>query len=235
MSAELIRYSIREWPRSERPRERMQDLGPAALSTAELLAVLVSSGAPGRSALEVARELLGPSGSLRDLAERSPVQLTGIRGVGEAKALRVVAALELGRRVAREPARRRPRIGGPGDVVALMGPVMEPLRQEVFSVLLLNSQNEVLKELALFRGSLTASLVHPREVFRPAVIEAAGAVLFIHNHPSGTPQPSGEDRRLTRQLVEAGLLLGIPVLDHVILGEAGRYFSFAEAGLIKAG
>lgn len=226
---------IKEWPISERPRERLWTAGPGALSVRELLAILIGSGTQGRSAVSIAGELLGESnGSLRRLAASTPGELVRIRGIGRAVAARLSAALELGRRLAREEPEERPRIRGPGDVYERCAPSLRDSAQEEFRVLLLNAQHAVLREILVTRGTLDASIVHPREVFKAAVIENAAAIILVHNHPSGDPFPSPEDRSITRQLAEAGRMMGIPVLDHIVIGD-GRYVSFVEAGLMAGG
>lgn len=225
--------ALKEWPTPERPRERMRALGPAALSARELLALLVGSGGDGRSAVDVAGALLqGADGSLRRLSAMPLTLLERTEGVGPALAARVAAALELGRRLAREGPEERNRISGPRDVYDRCAPQMRDLVQEEFRILLLNTQHAVVRELVVTRGTLDASVVHPREVFRPAVTESAAALILVHNHPSGDPAPSPEDRRVTRQLADAGAILGIPVLDHVVIGDA-RYISFVEAGILE--
>lgn len=226
---------IKEWPVHERPRERLWTAGPGALSVRELLAILIGSGTQGRSAVSIAGELLGESnGSLRRLAASTPSELVRIRGIGRAVAARLSAALELGRRLAREEPEERPRIRGPGDVYERCAPSLRDSAQEEFRVLLLNAQHAVLREILVTRGTLDASIVHPREVFKAAVIENAAAIILVHNHPSGDPFPSPEDRSITRQLAEAGRMMGIPVLDHIVIGD-GRYVSFVEAGLMAGG
>jgi DNA repair protein RadC len=195
----------------------------------------VGSGTEGRSALDVAENLLQEAGgSLRRLAARPVAELRQTRGVGAAVAARVAAALELGRRLAREGPLERGRIRGPSDVYERCAPALRDLLHEEFRVLLLNTQHAVLRELLVTRGILDASVVHPREVFKPAVAESAAALILVHNHPSGDPAPSAEDREVTRQLAEAGRILGIPVLDHVVIGDA-RYVSFVEAGYLVVG
>lgn len=154
-----------------------------------------------------------------------------VPGIGPAVAARLAAALELGRRLAREGPRERPRVRGGRDVYTLCGPALRDLAQEEFHVLLLNTQHAVTRDRLVTRGTLDSSLVHPREVFRAAVAEHAAAIILVHNHPSGDPTPSAEDRRVTRDLARAGEILGIPVLDHVVIGD-GRYLSFVEAGLL---
>jgi DNA repair protein RadC len=226
-----VSYAIKEWPAFERPRERLHSDGAGALATRELLAILVGSGREGASAVEIAGNLLrAADGSLRRLAASTPGELAGVPGIGPAVAARVSAALELGRRLAREGPLERGRIRGPRDVYERCAPGLRDLTQEEFRVLMLNTQHAVVRELVITRGTLDTSVVHPREVFRSAITESAASLILVHNHPSGDPSPSAEDRAVTRQLAEAGRLLGIPVLDHVVVGD-GRYVSFVEAGL----
>jgi DNA repair protein RadC len=226
------RYAIRHWPAPDRPRERLHADGPGALATRELLAIIIGSGREGRSAVDVAGELLRMTdGSLRRLAGAHPAELAQVGGIGPAVGARVSAALELGRRLAREGPLERMRIGGPADVYERCAPTMRDMAQEEFRVLLLNTQHAVLRELSVTRGTLDTSLVHAREVFRAAIVESAAAVILVHNHPSGDPAPSQDDIRVTAQLVAAGQLLGVPVLDHVVVGD-GRYASFVELGLL---
>jgi DNA repair protein RadC len=226
-----MRYAITDWPERERPRERLQAEGPGALASRELLAILVGSGREGASAVDIAGDLLRVgSGSLRRLAAATPAELATVPGIGPAVAARVSAALELGRRLAREGPLERGRIRGPRDVYERCAPALRDLAQEEFRVLMLNTQHAVVRELVITRGTLDTSVVHAREVFRSAITESAASLILVHNHPSGDPSPSAEDRAVTRQLAEAGRLLGIPVLDHVVVGD-GRYVSFVEAGL----
>jgi DNA repair protein RadC len=224
---------LRDSPPSDRPRERLRALGSGALTAVELLAILLGTGTSASDAVTVASDLLASSdGSLRVLARRPVGALAGVRGVGAAKAARVAAALELARRLAAESDRAEPRaIRGPADVHRLCGPGLRDLAVEEFRLLALDTQHRVVRELLITRGLLDSSLVHPREVFRAAIAEAAAGIVVLHNHPSGNPAPSPDDRTITRQLVEAGRLLDIPVYDHVIVG-GDRYFSFAEAGLL---
>jgi DNA repair protein RadC len=226
-------YAIREWAAEDRPRERLRSLGAGALATRELLAILVGSGTEGRSAMVVAAALLERhEGSLRRLACAAAGTLESTAGVGPAVGARIAAALELGRRLAREGPLERARIRGPRDVYERCAPDMRDLLQEEFRVLLLDTQHAVVREVLVTRGTLDTSVVHPREVFRTAVAEGAAGVILVHNHPSGDPTPSAEDRAVTRQLAAAGQLMGISVLDHVVVGDA-RYVSFVEAGLLE--
>src|SRR5216110_3909984 len=185
----------------------------------------------GKDAVEVAREMLAAYGSLAGVAGREVSELARLPGVGRAKAARLAAAFELTRRLrARTPGARTP-LGTPAEVYAAFGPLMEDLKHEVFRVALLDAQNGLLRDRIVSEGTLSASLVHPREVFKPAIVESAAAVILLHNHPSGDPTPSREDVRLTRQLVECARLLDLRLHDHVVIGR-GRYVSLAERGLI---
>jgi DNA repair protein RadC len=228
----MTKLGIREWPVRERPRERLRAVGAGALSVRELLAILVGSGGEGRTAVDVAGDLLvAADGSLRRLATLPAARLEEVPGVGLAVSARVAAALELGRRLAREGPAERARIGGPRDVYERCAPTMRDLAHEEFRVLLLNTQHAVTREVTVTRGVLDGSVVHPREVFKQAIAESAAALLLVHNHPSGDPTPSAEDRAVTQQLSSAGQILGIPVLDHVVIGD-GRYISFVEGAMM---
>jgi len=227
MSLRLAEHVARD-----RPRERLWTLGSGALTGQELVAILLGTGCAGRDALAVAAELLGRvDGSLRRLAGRPSGELARVAGVGRAKAARLVAALELGARAAAEVGPPLARIAGPADVHRFYAPRLGDLAVEEFHVLALGSQSQILADLLITRGILNSSLVHPREVFRAAIAEAAAGIIVVHNHPSGDPTPSADDRAVTRQLVDAGRLLDLPVYDHVIVGKE-RYLSFAEAGLL---
>jgi DNA repair protein RadC len=226
-------YAIREWPARDRPRERLQSAGAGALTNRELLGILIGSGTEGRSAVDVAGDLLqSAGGSLRRLAGYERAEMTAVQGIGPAVAARLSAALELGRRLAREGPLQRERIQGPKDVYERCAPGLRDLRQEEFHVLLVNTQNALLREVIITRGTLDTSVVHPREVFRAAIAESASAIILVHNHPSGDPVPSPEDRAVTSQLAEAGRLIGIPILDHIVIGDSS-YVSFVESGLLS--
>jgi len=226
--------TIREWPDTDRPRERLEKLAAAALPVRELLALVLGSGSAGRSALELGTDLLlRYDGSLRRLGAAEPAELRKLPGIGPAGAAKIAAALELGRRLATEPASRGDRIRGPGDVFRRLGPLLRDRRQEEFWVLYLDSQNRVLSERRITVGLLNSSLVHPREVFAPAIARAAASLILAHNHPSGDPDPSPEDLDVTVQMVESGRLLGIPVRDHIVLGDT-TFVSLLERGLMVA-
>lgn len=224
---------IGDLPERERPRERLERRGAKSLSTIELLAILLRSGTKGVSALDLARRILAEYGSLDALAKSRVEELKSLRGVGRSKAYGVLAALELARRLAEERAEKE---GGvfvrsPEDVRGLMEDELLLEEQEVFCCLYLNVKSRVLGRGEIFRGTSDASMVHPREIFRDALRRNTSRVILVHNHPSGDPTPSPEDIALTRRLVEAGRLLGIEVLDHVVVGR-GRAVSFREKGLI---
>jgi DNA repair protein RadC len=217
---------------NDRPRERLWALGPSALTTAELLAILLGTGGGGQDVLKLAWGLLEVSdGSLRRLAQRPNAELLRTPGIGPTKAGRLVAAFELGSRAAREERPPVQRIREPEDVLRLFGSRLRDLQVEEFHLLALDSQSQVLREVLITRGLLNSSLVHPREVFRAAIAEAAAGIIVVHNHPSGDPTPSAEDRAATKQLVSAGRLLDVPLYDHVIIA-GDRFVSFATAGLL---
>ncbi|MEO8029349.1 MAG: DNA repair protein RadC [Gemmatimonadota bacterium] len=219
-------------PGHDRPRERLWALGPDALTAAELLAILLETGGGGRSVQELSAHVLAEAGgSLRTLAARPRAELLRATGIGPAKAARLCAAFELASRLVTEARPTLPRIREPQDVVGLLGPRLRDLEVEEFHLLALDSQSQVRRQVLVTRGLLNSSLVHPREVFRAAIAEAAAGIIVVHNHPSGDPSPSPEDRAVTRQLSEAGRLLDVPLYDHVIVA-GDRFVSFAAAGLL---
>ena len=225
------RTSMKHWPKEERPRERLHELGPEALSDAELLAILLVTGTSngGLTALDCGRTLLREHANLRNLTRASCAELCRTPGVGPAKASRIQAAFEIGRRAASRKKRLGRAFQISQDVFETYSVRLQDARQESFTVILLDSKNRYLREVTVALGSLNQSIVHPREVFRPAIQGAAASVILVHNHPSGDPAPSEEDVRVTERLVKVGKMLGIRVLDHIIVGE-GRYFSFSDQG-----
>lgn len=224
--------AISEIPRAERPRERLAAYGAHALSVAELIAIVVGSGNAGRSALDLGRDVLcSADGSLRRLASKPVAAVRGVSGIGTARAVTIHAALELGRRMAAETRAEGLPLRSPRDVFNTFAPTLEDLPVEEFHVAALDSQHRLERDITITRGILNSSLVHPREVFRQVIAENAAAVILVHNHPSGDPTASPDDRLVTGQLVSAGKLLGIDVLDHIIIGR-GRFTSFAESGLL---
>jgi DNA repair protein RadC len=222
--------TIKELPLPERPRERLARLGPSALSTAELLAIVLRTGVGGENVLAVASRLLARHGGIAGLARASLSELVAERGVGLAKAAQLQAALELGRRLMLAAPQERPQIRTPADVATMLMAEMAHLEQEQFRVLFLDTRNRVLGSEPVYKGSLNQSQVRVGEVFREAVRRNCAAVIVAHNHPSGDPSPSPEDVAVTRDLVAAGRLLGIEVLDHLVIGQQ-RWVSLRERGL----
>lgn len=206
-------------PAADRPREKLQRLGASALGDHELVAVLLGSGVRARDALSVALQLLVTADGISGLARMTPERLVRVPGVGPSRALRLVAAMEIGRRALAGPRVARPRLPTPAAVGAYLLPDHSGHREERFGALLLDTKHRALRVVTLAQGTLNASLVHPREVFRAATEHSAAAVVLFHNHPSGDPSPSIDDLQLTRRLVEAGELMGIDVVDHIVLGD----------------
>jgi DNA repair protein RadC len=232
----MTAISMRELPPAERPRERLLNQGANALKTAELLAILLRTGTSGRPVLDLADFLLTHFGSLEALSRASVGELAKIKGIGQAKAIGLKAAFALAARLARSEAEARS-IETPEDIARLLGEEMRLLDYESVRVICLNTKHMVLAVEEVTRGTLNESLFHPREAFRPALARQAHAVILVHNHPSGNPQPSDADLHVTRRMKEAGALLQIELLDHVILGapRAGddkNYFSFKNEGLL---
>lgn len=227
-----VAREVRDGAADDRPRERLESHGAAVLSDSELLALVLRTGGKGADALDLSRGLLGRCGGLRGLAQAGRSRLGEVTGMGPAKVASLEAAFELGRRLAARRLRAGDSIRGPEDVHHHFHQRLRDARHECFLALLLDGRHRVLSEVVVSQGTLTASLVHPREVFRVAVREAAAALLLIHNHPSGDPSPSREDREVTERLADAGRILGIRVVDHVVVAEQG-YFSFREAGSLE--
>jgi len=224
------RTHLKNWPEEERPRERLLKHGADTLSDAQLLGIILRTGAGGKTAIDVGRELLDTLGGIAGIARAGIAELCKVQGIGPAKAAEIKAAMELGRR------HQRPTLAGASlcasqEVAEYFHPRLRDIKKEEFRCVLLDTKNRVIREETVSSGSLTASLVHPRETFKTAVRESAAAVIFVHNHPSGDTKPSQEDILLTRRLVQAGDLLGIKVLDHVIVGDGG-HFSFRDSGLL---
>ena len=220
-------------PAEARPRERLQRYGPGPLSEQELLALLIGAGSRATPAHVLAERVLDLSGGrLRELARMDHGRLVAIPGIGPAVAARIVAAIELGGRVGSARAELSHPITGPADVHDIFAPGLAHLAHEEFHVLLLNSQNCPICQRQITRGILDASLIHPREVFRDAIVLRAAALILVHNHPSGNPEPSPEDLKVTRQLSNAGDQLGIPVLDHIIVA-GGTFASLAGRGCLR--
>ena len=231
----MSQLKISEMPQDDRPREKLLARGPGALTDSELIAILLRTGIPGANAVQVAAQLLERYKSLNGLSRCTVEELAEIPGIGPAKALHLVAAFDLGRRLARETLTRE-KIDSPDVVYALLAPEMRALHKESLRVILLDTRYHLLRIHEVSVGSVNESIAHPRDVFRPAVISSAYAVIVAHNHPSGDPSPSQSDHSLTRRLAEAAELLQIKLLDHIIIGSPaeGRapYFSFKESGVL---
>ncbi len=228
-----MKYSImmKDLPALERPRERLRELGAERLSNRELLAILLRTGTRKSSALQVADQLLAEFGSLRELAGASMEELSRIRGIGSVKAGDLQAAMELAKRLQADGRQNLDVINSPGDAAGLVMEEMRRLDREHFVILMLNSKHRVTARKTVSIGHLNASLVHPRELFKEVIRRSSAAVVLVHNHPSGDPTPSEEDLTVTRRLAEAGKLLGIAVLDHIIVGE-NQFISLREQGLL---
>ncbi len=233
-----IRYRvpIRNWAEEERPSERLLSGRTDALSDAELIGVVFRSGTHTRSgsvsAIQLGRTLLHTFGTLRDLSRRDVRETMRVTGIGPAKAAQLAAAFEIGRRVeAQQADRKEIQVCSPDDVAAVYVPKLRDMRTEVFELVLLNTANVIIGDVRVSEGGLAASIVEPRAVFQQAVLENAASVICVHNHPSGNPEPSQEDIRITRQLVAAGKMMGIPIHDHLIVAGNG-YTSMAERQLL---
>ncbi|MBV9280732.1 MAG: DNA repair protein RadC [Chloroflexi bacterium] len=221
---------VREWPSSEQPREKLAQLGAEHVSEAELLAILIRVGVRGQDVLSLSQNLLVQFGGLLGLSRASLSELSGKHGIGPAKAVTIKAALELGRRLLLAEAGERVQIRSPQDVASVLQIEMGLLEQEQLRVVLLNTKNQVLAIRDVYKGSLNTSMVRVAEVFRDAIKENCAAIVVAHNHPSGDPTPSPEDVRVTRDLVSAGRLLDIEVLDHLVIGR-NRYVSLRQKKL----
>ncbi len=222
---------IRDLPLEERPREKLKALGAGVLSNAELLAILLRSGSRNESAVQMASRILAKVGGLRNLPYLSLEDLQENKGIGPDKAVTIKAALELGSRLATTPRQLAESIVTPGQAADLFMEELRYKKKEYFKILLLNTKNHVISREEISVGSLSASIVHPREIFNIPLRKSAASIILFHNHPSGDPAPSQQDLEVTRRLVDAGNILGVTVRDHIIIGD-GCFFSFREKGLI---
>ncbi|GEN45809.1 RadC family protein [Alkalibacillus haloalkaliphilus] len=222
---------IRDVPASDRPRERLIEVGPQALSNQELIAILIGSGSKGQSALSLATRLLKHFEGLLLLRDASINELTSINGIGVAKAVQLMAALELGKRIHTYKTSDQYVIKSPEDGANFLMEDLRGLKQEHFVALYLNTKNQIIHRRTIFIGSLNSSIVHPREVFKEAIKHSAASVICAHNHPSGDPSPSNEDVHVTRRLYESGKVVGIELLDHLVIGDH-KYISMKEKGYL---
>jgi DNA repair protein RadC len=222
--------TIKELPRDERPQEKLKLRGAASLSTGELLAIILRTGLVGETVIDVAQRLLATHGGLLGLSRVAYSDLCKERGLGEVKAAQLQACIELGRRLALERPDERPRIQSPEDIAAILSSEMAALDQEELRVVLLNTKNEVVKMVTVYRGSVNAAQIRVAEVFKEAIRLNVPSLVVVHNHPSGDPTPSPDDVAVTRELVKAGQLLDVEVLDHLVIGD-GRHVSLRRRGL----
>ena len=222
---------IKDLPLSERPRERLLSSGAAYVSNAELLAILLRTGTKKQSALDLAQSILTYTGGLKDLNEITPEELMKIPGIGQSKAVMLLAGIEFGKRILDSKQNKRSPIQSPEEAYQLLSPKMQHLSQEHFVVLFLDTKNNVIGNKTIFIGSLNKAIVHPREVFKEAIKRSAASIVCAHNHPSGDAQPSAQDIQLTHRLEEVGDLVGIKLVDHLIIGE-GQFVSLREKGYL---
>lgn len=226
-----MQIKLRDFPQDEKPRERLLALGAESLSNHELLAILLRTGTKKESVLQLSNRLLQSFDGLRLLKEASVEELSSISGIGRAKAVHIMAALELGRRVHKLVYEDRYVIRTPEDGANYLMEDLRFLNQEHFVAMFLNTKNQIIHKQTIFIGSLNASIVHPREVFKEALKRSAASLICAHNHPSGDPSPSREDIEVTKRLCECGKLIGIEVLDHLIIGDQ-KYVSLKEKGYL---
>ncbi|MGD9677322.1 MAG: DNA repair protein RadC [Vulcanibacillus sp.] len=222
---------IRDIPVSERPRERMSKYGAVSLSNVELIAILLRTGGPNESVIQLANSVMAKVETLEGFYDISLEELTNIKGIGPAKAIQIKAGIELGKRVVRQLPQVKYSIHSPKDAAEYLIDDIKFLKQEHFIILLLDTKNQIISKETISIGTLNSSIVHPREVFKPAIKKSVSAIILAHNHPSGDPTPSKEDIEITKRLTKAGEILGIDVLDHIIIGDS-KYISFKEEGLL---
>jgi len=222
---------VRDWPENERPRERLLKYGAESLSDAQLLAIILRTGNAEKGVLALAMELLDRFKGLRDIDSSSPAELSLFKGLGSAKIAQLKAAFALGKRLMGESADADTALSSSRMVNAYFAPRFKNLKKEVFMSALLDAKNRLIREVKVSEGTLTNSLIHPREAFKEAIRESAASIIFVHNHPSGDPEPSRDDIAVTERLKATGDIIGIHVLDHVIIGD-GKYVSLKEKGIV---
>src|SRR5208282_4196819 len=222
---------ITNWPENERPRERLIKYGAGHLSDAQLLAIILRTGSSEKGVLDLSISLLASFKSLRSIDAASAVELSSIKGIGSAKTAQIKAAFELGKRLMGEFSDDKPVFSSSHAIHAYFSPRFKNFKKELFIAVLLDTKNRLIREYKISEGTLTGSLIHPREAFKEAVRESAASVIFVHNHPSGDPAPSRDDIAVTGRLKSAGEIIGIQVLDHIIIGD-GNYVSLREQGVI---
>jgi len=224
-------FTVRDLPKAERPRERLIKLGAEALSAQELLALIIARGIPEKSVINISQEVLNNFKNIKGVGEATIEQLCQIRGIGPAKAVQIKACFEIGKRGELEPEQKKYDIKNPSEVVKTIRALIKDKAKEHFKLIILDSRNKIIEITNISIGTLNANLAHPREIFKDAITRNAASIILAHNHPSGDPEPSEEDLKITKQLTEAGKILGIDVLDHIIIAK-NSYISFKEKGLI---
>ena len=231
----MDKLPIKNWPEEERPREKLAKFGKEHLTSCELLAIIIGTGCmkdnQSYSALDLASNLISKYSNLKGMLDLSITELSEIKGIGMVKAVQILAAFELGKRAVSEKNGNNTSFRCSEEVASYYIPLMKDLKKEQFRVIMLNIKNKIIKEILISQGSLTSSIVHPREVICPAIRESAASLIFIHNHPSGDPEPSIDDIEITRRLCKSCSIVGINVLDHIIIAENG-YFSFKQKNML---
>ena len=231
MNNGLYSVTIKDIPQDERPIERLIACGPEALSTAEIMAIVIRCGTRGENVVDLASRLLNSCGSMKNLACADFAELASVKGIGRVKAAQLKAAIELGKRVVLADFQEKKQVENPEDIVNMLMPKMRYLHKEEFRAVFLDTRNRILDVVTISVGSLDTSIVHPREVFREAVRRSSASVIFVHNHPSGDPVPSEEDIAVTKRLMQAGELLGVQVLDHIVIGD-NVFVSFKNKNIL---
>lgn len=225
-------FTVHDLPKTERPRERLKKFGAEALSAQELLAIIIGRGSPKQSVMKIAQELLTTFGSIEAISNATIEQLDAVTGIGPAKAMQIKACFELAKRKNLEPENNQDAyIETPKDVVNIISKELADKTKEHFKIIMLNTRNKVIGVSGISIGTLNASLVHPREVFKAAIDHCSASIILVHNHPSGDPEPSDDDLIMTKRLVDSGKLVGIEVIDHIIIGKDG-YYSFKDKKLL---
>lgn len=222
---------IKDWPENERPRERLIKYGAESLSDAQLLAIILRTGGEGKSVLNLSIELMDKFKGFRNIDSAPIADLSSMKGIGKAKIAQLKAAFELGKRLMRESLGSNPLFSSSRLVYSYFSPLLKNVKKEIFLCALLDAKNRLVREVRVSEGTLTNSPIHPREAFREAIRESAASVIFVHNHPSGDPEPSRDDIAITEKLKATGEIIGIAVLDHVIIGD-GKYVSLKEKGIL---
>jgi len=220
-------FTVRDLPKTERPRERLIKLGPEALSSQELLALIIGRGIPGKSVLNISQEMISRFGSLKNVSEATISQLSEIKGINSAKAAQIKACFEIGKRQDLELTNKKFNLINPEKIFKMIRVSIKDKAKEQFNLVLLDSRNKLISINNISVGILDANIAHPREIFKDAINHNAASVVLVHNHPSGDPKPSREDKKLTKQLMEAGKIMGIEVVDHIIVA-SNSFFSFKD-------